>query len=144
LVGVVFGGALIRVGRRAARRLSAPRCASASSSVRLAASLSLILCATASAQTWTGAVSGNWNTGANWSSNPNPPSSGNNTQLIFGGTGNAAMTDDIPGTFILNKLTFNSGAPVYTLTGNLLEFRRTTLLIEPSIVMNSANNVSIA
>src|SRR5438876_11526024 len=71
------------------------------------------LAGSASAQTWTGAANGNWNKAGNWSPSGVPVSS-NNTQLIFGAATNAAMTNDIPGTFQLNQFTFNSVAPVYS------------------------------
>src|SRR4029079_17119229 len=48
----------------------------------------------------------------------------------------AAMTNDLPGTTTLNSMTFNSGAPAYTLAGNALKLS--------SIVTNSSNSVAIA
>src|SRR5207248_7595326 len=92
-------------------------------------------------QTWTGAVNGSWSNAANWSGGI--PFSNINTQLTFGLTSNAAMMDDIIGTLILNRLTFNSGSPAYTLTGNALDFRTNSSAVLPSITMNAANPVII-
>src|SRR6516162_11480276 len=77
---------------------------------------------TVTAQTWTGAVSGSWNTAGNWSPN-GVPAGGINTSLTFGAATTTAMTDDIPlGTFLLNQMTFSAGGPAYTLNGNNLGF----------------------
>jgi autotransporter-associated beta strand protein len=90
---------------------------------------------------WSGNVSGSWNNAANWSAGV--PVSDVNTQLSFGVTPNATMTNDVPGTLILNRLTFNSGSPVYTLSGNGLDFRATDAGSLPKILVNSANAVTI-
>jgi autotransporter-associated beta strand protein len=54
------------------------------------------------------------------------------------------MTDDIPNSFLLNRLAFNAGAPAYSLTGNALDFRKATGSILPSIGMDTSSAVSIA
>jgi hypothetical protein len=92
----------------------------------------------AAQSTWTGSVSGSWNNSNNWL-----PASSINMQLTFGATSNAVITDDIPSTFLLNKLTFNAGDPAYMLTGNPLGFRTNSGAVLPAIVMNSANGVTI-
>src|SRR3954447_13910243 len=97
----------------------------------------------APAQTWTGTANGNWSNGSNWSS---ALVNGINTQLTFGtiaNTANATMTDNVVGTFLLNKMTFNAGAPAYTLTGNALDFRTNGSSVLPSIVIDSNNSVTI-
>jgi autotransporter-associated beta strand protein len=96
----------------------------------------------ATAQSWTGAANGNWSNGANWSPT-GVPASGQNTQLTFGATPNAVMTDDIGGTFILNQMTFNAGDPAYSLTGGALAFQSSTTPTLPTIVVNSTNGVTI-
>jgi autotransporter-associated beta strand protein len=98
--------------------------------------------APAAAQTWTGAVSGNWSNGSNWSPT-GVPSNTPNTQLTFGATANAAMTNDLGGTFNLNQMTFGAGDPAYSLAGNALAFQSTASAALPSIVDNSANAVTI-
>ena len=71
---------------------------------------------------WGGSLGGNWSTLGNWTP-AGPPASGVNTALSFGATGNPAMTNDLAGTFSLNSLTFEPGAPAYTLGGNPLSFQ---------------------
>jgi len=93
------------------------------SSFGVMASVALLSLPTPAAaqSTWTGAVNGNWNTAGNWSAGV--PTSGINTQLIFGTTANPAMVNNIPGNFQLNQMTFNAGAPAYTLAGGIIDFR---------------------
>jgi autotransporter-associated beta strand protein len=90
---------------------------------------------TAAAQTWTGAAGGSWSDGSNWSP-IGVPASSVTTQLSFGATPNAAMVNDMAGTFTLDRLIFNSGAPAYSLAGN--ELNLTT------VTVNSANPVAIS
>jgi hypothetical protein len=71
---------------------------------------------------WTGSVNGNWSTPNDWSP-AGPPTSGINTALTFGATGNPVMTNDLAGTFSLNSMRFEPGAPAYTLGGNPLSFQ---------------------
>ena len=71
---------------------------------------------------WGGSLGGNWSTPGNGTP-AGPPTSGVNTALTFDATGNAVMTDDLAGTFSLNSLTFEPGAPAYTLGGNPLSFQ---------------------
>jgi autotransporter-associated beta strand protein len=92
--------------------------------------------------TWTGATSGSWNVTGNW----NPvavPTSGANTQITFGATPNPVMTNDISGGLTLNALTFNSGSPVYSLSGNGLTFQTSISGAAPTITQNSANAVTL-
>ncbi len=99
--------------------------------------------APASSFTWTGAVSGSWMNASNW--NPaSVPTGSANLQLTFGTTGNAAMTNDIAGTLTLNSMTFNAGAPVYTLSGNGLNFVTNSSDMLPIIVSNSSNSVTLS
>jgi fibronectin-binding autotransporter adhesin len=93
--------------------------------------------------TWTGNASGSWNNSANWSPTA-VPASGPNTQLVFGPSANSAMTNDIPGTFTVNSLTFNAGSPVYGLSGNGLNFVTNGAGGGPQIVTNSANGVTVS
>jgi autotransporter-associated beta strand protein len=92
--------------------------------------------------TWTGTVSGSWNNASNWSPAGVPVSSAEN-QFVFGSTSNAAMTNDIPGTMVLNSMTFNAGSPVYSLTGNGLNFQTSSNGTQPQIVQNSFNSVAL-
>jgi autotransporter-associated beta strand protein len=94
------------------------------------------------ALTWTGSSTGNWSNNGNW--NPaNAPASSVNNQLTFGATSNAAMTNDIAGTLVLNSLNFTASSPTYSLSGNGLNFQTNSSSVPPQIVTNSANGVSI-
>ncbi len=93
--------------------------------------------------TWSGTTSGSWSVGTNWSPT-GPPPSNVATVLTFGATSNAAMTNDIAGTFTLNSMTFNSGSPAYTLAGNGLNFvSNGSGGALPTLVSNSSNSVTI-
>src|SRR5688572_27727805 len=96
-------------------------------------------------QTWTGGGGNvNWNTPGNWAGGT-IPTSGNNTDLIFGGTTNtgtsgAPLNQNIAVPFVLNSLTFNAGSSAFFLGGNSLRFDGTN----NSITQSSSNTVSIA
>jgi autotransporter-associated beta strand protein/T5SS/PEP-CTERM-associated repeat protein len=96
----------------------------------------------ATGPTWTGTLSNSWNNPGNWAPTGVPASS-SNTQLTFGTTPNAAMAQDIPATEIVNRLTFFTPGPVFTLTGNGLDFRTNASAVAPQIVLNSASGVTI-
>lgn len=64
------------------------------------------LAGTATAQTWTATASGNWSTGANWSTGI-PPAGGTSTNLTFGGIGGYTATNDL-GPFVLRSLTLDN------------------------------------
>lgn len=98
----------------------------------------------ASAQTWTGAVSGQWGDANNWSP-AGLPGAGPNTALTFGSATNTAMSVGsgfgIP--FVLNRMTFSAGGPAYTAVGNPLDFRTNSSAVGPRIVMDTDNAVTI-
>ena len=71
------------------------------------------------------------------------PLSSINTQLVFGVTPNATMTNDVPGTLIVNRLTFYSPGPVFGLSNNALDFRTNSSAVLPQIVLNSASGFTI-
>ena len=73
----------------------------------------------AATETWLGNTSVFFNA-ANWSGTNNPPLSGDS--LVFGtaGTAGSTLTDNLmtPGTFNIAGITFNSGAPAFTINTN--------------------------
>src|SRR5947209_11584152 len=109
----------------------------------LAAGFALVAASSAVGQsTWTGAVSGSWNTAGNWQGGT-VPASGTDTQLTFGATTHASMNNDLAGpSFLLNKMTFNAGDPTYSLTGTALDFRTNGSSVAPSIAMDTNNAVT--
>ena len=111
--------------------------------VAISALAALLLPCTAPAQTWTGATAGNWNNPGDWSPAAVPTSS-RDTQLSFGATANAAMTDDIPGLFTMNQMTFAAGSPAYSLNGIGLTFQSSSAGSGPQIMDNSANGVTLS
>jgi fibronectin-binding autotransporter adhesin len=110
--------------------------------VMTACLLAFVSASPAAAQTWTGATSNQWNTASNWSSG-SVPVSGVNTQLIFGAATSTSLQNNIPGTLSLNRMTFDAGAPAYTISGNALNFVTSTSSVNPFIFQNSANPVTI-
>ena len=88
------------------------------------------------ADTWVGNTSTDW-AGMNWMGTNNPPISGDS--LVFGTDGTAGMangdtlTNTLTSTaFNVAGITFNAGAPAYTMTGN-------TFTLTASIANNSGN-----
>jgi autotransporter-associated beta strand protein len=95
----------------------------------------------AAQSTWTGVNNGTWSTTNNWSGGF--PVSGANTTLAFSANNfNPLMTNDLAGTFVLNSMTFNAGAPAYTLGGNPLNFQANSGGAFPSLIQNSSNAVT--
>ena len=90
---------------------------------------------------WTGASSGNWSDGGSWAEGT-PPAGGQNTQLTFGASSQAAMTNDIPG-LVIDGVLVNSGAPAYTVGGNPIAFQSSTAGTAPQITSNSANGITL-
>ncbi|MDB5319303.1 MAG: uncharacterized protein JWN40_934 [Phycisphaerales bacterium] len=100
----------------------------------------------AGAQTWTGNSNGLWNVGSNWTSNPSVPVSGVDTSLNFGaaGAGGTSLTQNLlPNPFLLNALIFTKSAPTYTISGNGLDFRTSSVAVAPQIVQNSATAITL-
>jgi len=91
------------------------------------------LAATACAQTWTGALNGNWNDPGNW--NGGVPVSGTTTDVLFDQPLQPDTVQNISGGLTLNSLTFGAASGVRVLSGNPLAFDGT----EPRLrMLNSA------
>jgi autotransporter-associated beta strand protein len=93
----------------------------------------------AKAQTWTGAVNGNWNNGANWSS---LPINNVNASLTFGATNNPVQNQNLANPFVLGAMTFNPGAPTYFVNGNQIQFTDGLGTFTGIIAQNSSNPVT--
>ena len=63
--------------------------------------------------------------------------------LIFGPAPIGSLQNNIPGTFSLNRMTFDTAAPPYTISGNALNFVTSTSSVSPFIFQHSANTVTI-
>jgi len=79
--------------------------------------------ATHAQSTWN-TTTGNWNVAGNWDTGI-VPVSGTTTQLVFGGASTYTATNDITGTFTLNKLTISDTGSA-TIAGNALSFGGTS------------------
>ena len=71
------------------------------------------------------------------------PWSSINTTLTFGASPIIAPNDNIAGTFNLNAMTFNAGAPTYSVSGNTLNFISSSSSVPPTFTTNSSNGVTI-
>jgi len=97
------------------------------------------LAATTFAQTWTGAVSGNWNVPGNWDTGV--PIGGTTTALVFDQAIQPTTNNDIPGGLVLNSLVFGSGSGVRTTSGNPLTFDGTNPVLRMLNATGSGNSV---
>ncbi len=90
--------------------------------------------------TWNGGGGdGLWSNANNWGGTA--PTSGVTTSLIFAGTSQLNTTQNIADPFILNNLTFNSGAGAFTIGGTQeLRFGGAS----NTLTQSSANNISIS
>ena len=97
--------------------------------------------AKAATDTWVGSPTLNWSSTANWFSGLLPLSG---DSLVFGPTSyGTTLTDNLmtPGTFNLGGITFNSGAPAYTINPGILGTNGFTLT--GGIVNNSVSTQTI-
>ncbi len=78
------------------------------------------LVATGFSQTWTGAISGNWNDPGNWDTGV--PTGGMTTAIVFDQAIQPTTVHDISGGLTLNSLTFGAASGVRNTTGNPLVF----------------------
>jgi len=88
-----------------------------------------------STQTWSTAPSnGNWSVSGNWTSGTAPVG---NDSLAFGSTTIASSTNNLTAGTQINGITFNSGASVYTLSGN-------QITLGGSVTNNSTNTQTLS
>lgn len=81
--------------------------------------VTLTVISTVTSAGWTNSVSGNWSTGANWSSNPNVPHIAGDTAVLGAGTNNITVTLDAAET--AGSLNFtNTGSFTIADAGHLL------------------------
>lgn len=99
--------------------------------------LALLLAGPAAAQTWTGGgANGNWSTAANWTGGT--PVGGATTALTFGGTAQLATSQDLSNPFLLNAVTFQTGAGAFTVGGSELRFGGAA----NTLTQNAASNIA--
>jgi len=86
-------------------------------SIAVAITLAALPSARAAIETWsTAPASSSWNA-TNWTGTNNPPITGDS--LVFGNSTQTTLNNDLTtGSFNIAGITFNAGAPAYTISGN--------------------------
>ena len=95
--------------------------------------------------TWTNIAPGNWSVGGSWSGGTAPAAGGSASgRLSFNTTPYAGTsTNDLAGTFQLNRWDFGSSLPAMTVSGNALTLV-TNVANPPQLNQNGANAVTVA
>ena len=96
-------------------------------------------------QTWTNIAAGAWSTGANWTGGIAPTAGGSIDALLVFNTSTYAgtSTNDLAGTFQLNRLNLGNALPAMTISGNALSFTLDSATL-PQINQDSANAVTVS
>ncbi|HSI07036.1 MAG TPA: autotransporter-associated beta strand repeat-containing protein, partial [Rariglobus sp.] len=89
--------------------------------------------ASSQAVTWVGNTSANWNTAANWNLSALPTIGGDTLSFGVAGTSGTTLNNDITGQ-VITGVTFNAGAPAWTLNGNAV----TTNGTAPTNIFNNS------
>ncbi|MEZ0217364.1 MAG: beta strand repeat-containing protein [Rariglobus sp.] len=89
--------------------------------------------ASSQAVTWIGNTSANWNTAANWNLSALPTIGGDTLSFGVAGTSGTTLNNDITGQ-VITGVTFNAGAPAWTLNGNAV----TTNGTAPTNIFNNS------
>ena len=99
----------------------------------------------AQVKTWTNIASGNWSNGTNWTDGIAPNAGGSSTGKLMFNTGvySGTSSNDLVGTFLLNRLNFGSALSALTISGNALSFALNTSKL-PQINQGSPNTVIIS
>ena len=99
----------------------------------------------AEVQTWTNIASVTWSTGANWSGGVAPVAGGNTTGTLVFNTGaySGISSNDLAGTFLLNRVNFGSALPALTVSGNALSLALNSTTL-PEINQGSTNAVTVS
>ena len=96
-------------------------------------------------QTWTNIAAGTWSTGANWTGGIAPTTGGSaGASLVFNtSTYSGTSSNDLDGTFQLNRVNFGNVLPTVTISGNPLSFTLNSATL-PQIKLDCANDVTIS
>ena len=91
----------------------------------------------AATDTWTGAYTNSLSDPNSWLSAATPLTG---DSLVFGlaGASGTALTNDLASSFVTPNLTFNSGAPAYTITGNAITLGSAT---SATVLTNSSTSL---
>ena len=96
-------------------------------------------------QTWTNILAGSWSATASWSGGLAPPAGGSIDALLVFNTSSYSGTssNNLTGSFQLNRITLGSALPSVTLSGNALAFALNSATL-PQLNQNSSNAVTIS
>ena len=99
----------------------------------------------AQVQTWANIASGTWSTGAKWTGGVAPIVGGSSTGTLVFNTGgySGISSNDLAGTFLLNRVNFGSALPALTVSGNDLSFILNSATL-PEINQDSNNAVTVS
>src|SRR6516225_5144896 len=90
-------------------------------------------------QTWTGAVSGNWNNSSNWSS---LPINYINAALTCGAAPSTILNQNLANPFSLGTMTFSPGASSYVINGNTIDFSNSGPTVTGILAQNSSSQIT--
>ena len=96
-------------------------------------------------QTWTNIAAGTWSTGANWTGGVAPTAGGSTTGLLVFNTStySGISSNDLAGTFQLNRMNLGNVLPAVTISGNPLSFTLNSATL-PQINQDSPNDVTVS
>ena len=99
--------------------------------------------------TWSNIAPGNWSAGASWSGGTAPAAGGSLDGLLVFNTSPyaAASTDDLAGSFQLNRVNLGSSLPAITLgggSGTSLQFVPNSGLVPPQINQNGGSAITLS
>ena len=96
-------------------------------------------------QAWTNILAGTWSTGVNWSGGVAPTAGGSTSGLLVFDTStySGASSNDLAGTFQLNRVNFSNVLPAMTVSGNPLSFTLNSATL-PQINQDSDNDVTVS
>ena len=95
--------------------------------------------------TLTNIASGAWSAGASWNGGVAPSAGGGGNAILVFNTApySGTSTNDLAGTFQLNRWNIGASQPALTVTGNALSFASNSVVL-PQLNMNSANAAGIS
>ena len=99
----------------------------------------------AQVQTWSNIAPGTWSTGAKWTGGVAPIAGGSSTGTLVFNTGgySGISSNDLAGTFLLNRANFGSALPALTVSGNALSFTLNSTTL-PEINQDSNDAVTVS
>jgi autotransporter-associated beta strand protein len=96
-------------------------------------------------QSWTNIAAGAWSAGASWAGGIAPGAGGSSDAVLsFNTSGySGGSSNDLAGTFQLNRLNLGSALPALTVSGNALSFNINSATL-PQVNQNGANTITLS